>query len=91
MFMTPLTEFEYYWEKAEFQDPVSHRMHAENYKKGIRDSIAFDEQYQKEAEEELKRKDSSGKHIQFEDDGQAFVINGKRFDMREFLGKDNND
>ena len=56
MFMTPLTEFEYYWEKAEFQDPVSHRAHVENYKKGIRDSIAFDEQYQKEAEEELKRR-----------------------------------
>ena len=55
MFMTPLTEFEYYWEKAEFQDPVSHRAHVENYKKGIRDSIAFDEQYQKEAEEELKK------------------------------------
>lgn len=55
MFMTPLTEFEYYWEKAEFQDPVSHRAHVENYKKGIRDSIAFDERYQKEAEEELKR------------------------------------
>ena len=57
MFMTPLTESEYYWEKAEFQDPVSHRMHVENYKKGIRDSIAFDEQYQKEAEEELKTED----------------------------------
>lgn len=42
MFMTPLTEFEYYCEKAEFQDPVSHRMHVENYKKGIRDSIAFE-------------------------------------------------
>ena len=35
MFMTPLTEFEYYWEKAEFQDPVSHRVHVENYKKCI--------------------------------------------------------
>ena len=55
MFMTPLTEFEYYWEKAEFQDPVSHRAHVENYKKGIRDSIAFDAQYQKEAEEELEK------------------------------------
>lgn len=49
-----MTEFEYYWEKAEFQDPVSHKMHVENYKKGIRDSIAFDEQYQKEAEEEIR-------------------------------------
>ena len=87
MFMTPLTEFEYYWEKAEFQDPVSHRSHVENYKKGIRDSIAFDEQYQKEAEEELKKESESEKCIQFEDDGMGFTINGKRFDMREFLGK----
>lgn len=89
MFMAPLTEFEYYWEKAEFQDPVSHRAHVENYKKGFRDSIAFDEQYQKEAEEELKKEDlSEKKSIQFEDDGMSFKINGKRFDMREFLGKD---
>ena len=82
-----MTEFEYYWEKAEFQDPVSHRMHVENYKKGIRDSIAFDEQYQKEkeAEEELKKENLSEKSIQFEDDGMGFTINGKRFDMREFL------
>lgn len=87
MFMTPLTEFEYYWEKAEFQDLVSHRAHVENYKKGIRDSIAFDEQYQKEAEEELKREDLSEKCIQFEDDGMIFTISGKRFDMREFLGE----
>ena len=84
-----MTEFEYYWEKAEFQDPVSHRMHVENYKKGIRDSIAFDEQYQKEAEEELKKEDLSEKRIKFEDDGMSFTINSKRFDMREFLGKEN--
>ena len=82
-----MTEFEYYWEKAEFQDPVSHRAHVENYKKGIRDSIAFDEQYQKEAEEELKKEDLPGKLIQFEDNGRRFTINGKRFDMREFLGE----
>ena len=50
-----MTEFEYYWEKAEFQDPVSHRMHVENYKKGIRSSIAFDEEYEKEAMEELRK------------------------------------
>lgn len=50
-----MTEFDYYWEKAEFQDSISHKLHVENYKKVIRDSIAFDEQYQKEAEEELKR------------------------------------
>lgn len=83
-----MTEFEYYWEKAEFQDPVSHRANVENYKKGIRDSIAFDEQYQKEAEEELKKEDLSEKCIQFEDNGRSFTINSKRFDMREFLGKD---
>ena len=82
-----MTEFEYYWEKAEFQDPVSHRVHIENYKKGIRDSISFDEQYQKEAEEELKKENLSEKSIQFEDDGMGFTINGKRFDMREFLGE----
>ena len=83
-----MIEFEYYWEKAEFQDPVSHRAHVENYKRGTRDSIAFDEQYQKEAEEELKKENLSEKSIQFEDDGMGFTINGKRFDMREFLGKD---
>jgi hypothetical protein len=48
-----MTESEYYWEKAEFQDPVSHRMHVENYKRGIRSSVAFDEQYAKEAAAEL--------------------------------------
>ena len=83
-----MTEFEYYWEKAEFQDPVSHRVHVEHYKKCIRDSIAFDEQYQKEAEEELKKENLSEKSIQFEDDGMGFTINGKRFDMRELVGKD---
>lgn len=50
-----MSEQEYYWEKAEFQDPVSHREHVENYKKGIRDSVAFDEQYMKEAQEELEK------------------------------------
>lgn len=49
-----MNESDYYWEKAEFQDPVAHRMHVDNYKKGIRDSIAFDKQYQEEAEKELK-------------------------------------
>jgi predicted nucleic-acid-binding protein len=48
------SDSDYYWEKAEFQDPVSHRAHVENYKKGIRDSIAFDAEYAKEAEMELK-------------------------------------
>ena len=48
-----MTEADYYWEKAEFQDSVSHRMHVENYKKGIRSSVFFDEQYAKEAAAEL--------------------------------------
>lgn len=48
------TDQHYYWEKAEFQDPVSHREHVENYKKGIRSSIAFDEEYMVEAMDELK-------------------------------------
>lgn len=50
-----MSEFDYYWEKAEFQDPVSHREHVENYKKGIHSSVFFDEQYTKEAAEELAR------------------------------------
>lgn len=54
-----MTEFDYYWEKAEFQDPIAHRMHVINYKNGIRDSVAFDEQYQKEAEEELKKENKN--------------------------------
>ena len=50
-----MSEFDYYWEKAEFQDYVSHREHVENYKKGIHSSVLFDEQYTKEAAEELAR------------------------------------
>lgn len=50
-----MTDFEYYWEKAEFQDHVAHRTHVENYKNGIHDSVAFDDQYQKESEKELKK------------------------------------
>ena len=47
-----MSESDYYWEKAEFQDPVSHRQHVENYKKGIRDSLFFDEQYAEDAKKE---------------------------------------
>lgn len=50
-----MTEEQYYWEKAEFQDPVSHREHVENYKRGIYSSVAFHEEYLKEAQEELER------------------------------------
>ena len=50
-----MSDEQYYWEKAEFQDPLSHRMHVENYKKGIRSSVAFDDEYAKEAAEELSK------------------------------------
>lgn len=52
--MKKFSESDYYWEKAEFQDPVSHREHVENYKRGIRSSVFFDEQYAKEASDELQ-------------------------------------
>lgn len=55
-----MTEEEYYWEKAEFQDPIAHSKHVANYRNGIYDSIAFDEQYRKEAE---KSKDFIEKKI----------------------------
>lgn len=50
-----MNESDYYWEKAEFQDPLSHRQHVENYKKGIRSSVAFDEQYAAEAAAEMEK------------------------------------
>lgn len=50
-----MTDFEYYWEKAEFQDPYSHHKHVENYKKGIYDSVAFHDEYLEEAKKELER------------------------------------
>lgn len=46
-----MSEFDYYWEKAEFQDPYAHEQHVQNYMIGIHDSICFDEQYSKEAVE----------------------------------------
>lgn len=54
-----MTDEQYYWEKAEFQDPWSHRQHVENYKKGIRSSVAFDEQYAREAAEELAKESAN--------------------------------
>lgn len=47
------SDADYYWEKAEFQDDVAHRRHVDNYKKGIRSSVFFDEQYAKEAADEM--------------------------------------
>ena len=44
-----MTEEQYSWEKAEFQDPEAHRRHVENYMKGIRDSTCFDQEYSREA------------------------------------------
>ena len=48
-----MTDQEYYWEKAEFQDPLNHQRHVENYKKGVRSSVAFDDEYMREAIDEL--------------------------------------
>ncbi len=59
--MREISEFHYYWEKAEFQDPVAHRQHVENYKHGIRSSICFDEEYSKEASAELEKEALDGK------------------------------
>ena len=56
-----VSEFQYYWEKAEFQDPVAHRQHVENYKRGTRSSICFDEEYSKEALAELAKEALDGK------------------------------
>lgn len=53
-----MSDFDYYWEKAEFQDPVSHRAHVENYKKGIRSSVFFDDRYYAEAMAELKQEEA---------------------------------
>lgn len=47
------SDSDYYWEKAEFQDRLEHRRHVESYKRGFPDSYAFDEQYRKEALNEL--------------------------------------
>lgn len=44
-----LTDEEYYWEKAEFQDEYAHKRHVDNYRLGIRDSIVFDKEYAEEA------------------------------------------
>ena len=59
--MKDVSEFQYYWEKAEFQDPVAHRQHVENYKRGIHSSICFDEEYKKEALAELEKEVADGK------------------------------
>lgn len=51
-----MSDFDYYWEKAEFQDPTSHEAHVQNYMKGIHSSVFFDEQYAKEAEARIQNK-----------------------------------
>ena len=54
---------------------------------GFIDTIAAKE-YFKSHGIEYQKEDLPEKLIQFEDNGRSFTINGKRFDMREFLGKD---
>lgn len=39
------SDSDYYWEKAELQDPVSHRMHVENYKIWVVNNIVVVYQY----------------------------------------------
>ena len=72
-----MTEQQYYWEKAEFQDAESHRKHVENYKRGIRSSAAFDEEYMKEAIDELMRDVYASKYYQHDSDAAHFELNPK--------------
>lgn len=69
-----MTEQQYYWEKAEFQDPVSHRQHVENYKKGVRSSVAFDDEYMREAIDELICNVSESKYYQYDRDADHYKI-----------------
>lgn len=48
-----MSDADYYFEKAEYQDPETHRQHVENYKRGLRSSVVFDDQYAAEAVKEL--------------------------------------
>lgn len=50
-----MTEVDYYWEKAEFQDEFSHKKNLESYMAGVRVSVCFDDQYTKEAIAELRK------------------------------------
>lgn len=52
-----MTDEEYYWEKAEFQDPWAHAEHVKQYMLGNCDSKVehFDAVCRKEAEEALRQ------------------------------------
>lgn len=50
-----MSESNYYWEKAEFQDKSCHAMNVQAYMNGRRVSEYFDEQYEKEAISELRK------------------------------------
>ena len=75
------SDSDYYWEKAEFQDPVAHREHIENYKRGVADSYYFDAQYRKEAltelYEEYKRSWCECRGYKLEDMDAEVGINGE--------------
>lgn len=75
------SDSDYYWEKAEFQDPLEHRRHVESYKRGFPDSYAFDEQYRKEAltelYEEYKRDWCEARGYKLEDMDEEVGINGE--------------
>lgn len=50
-----MSEFDYYWEKAEFQDKSCHQMNLQAYMNGHRISKFFDDKYEKEAIVELRK------------------------------------
>ena len=81
-----MTESEYYWEKAEFQDPESHRRHVENYKKGIRSSKAFDDEYMNEAIDELMRDVYQSGHYMHDNDADHFEANSRYHEIFRLHG-----
>lgn len=50
-----MSEFDYYWEKSEFQDKSCHQMNLQAYMNGHRISKFFDDKYEKEAIVELRK------------------------------------
>lgn len=94
------SDSDYYWEKAEFQDPIEHRRHVESYKRGFADAYAFHEQYRKEALDELyeeyKRDWCEVRCYNLEDIDEEVGINGECYACfdewynNEYLEKEEN-
>lgn len=64
---------DYYWEKAEFQDPLAHQLHVEKYKRGVKDSSYFNNDYEKEANDQLKKLEL---HIPTREVRDFLIMNG---------------